>query len=130
MAGDEEKEPVPVQLESAFPKDAEGKYSILHLSQLRNAFAIIDDATATREGLQKAYDEESSRATIVKAAAKADDGDGLTVEEYINEKAMKAEEMSQAKADVIHSYIMNLLNAMADGDLPADPLDYSAAPAK
>ena len=110
---DEDKPSVEEALLAEFGIGAGGRYYISSQNDLRAAFAIIDDAAATREGLEKAYADPKTRASIEKQAAKAgDDGEGLSVAEYINEKAAVAEMMSRAKADVIYSYLYTVHPAL------------------
>ena len=101
-------ETVPELLEDEFGY-VSGRYTDLKdLTGLRKAFAIIDDATATRDGLEEAYDESPD--AIKKQAKKGGYGDSESgVAEFINDKAAEAEALPKAKADVIHSYIRNLL---------------------
>ena len=108
---DDDKPSVPDQLETLFPKDARGRYTIGTLTEIRQAFAIIDDAAATRNGLEKAYHDPKTKKSIEKQADKA--GHGSNVNAYIDEKAAEAEEMSKAKADIIHSYIRNNIDEYA-----------------
>ena len=102
---EEDKPSVPDQLEAIFPKNVHGRYTVANMSQFRMAWAIVDDSAATREGLEKAFHDPASTEGIKKQAAKAD----MSVSMYIDAKAATSEELSQAKADLIHSYIRNTL---------------------
>jgi len=111
---DEEEEKVPVleQLEALYPKDGHGRFTVNTVSEFRIAWGIIDDSGATRLGLEKAYHDPDTEEQIKKASRKAGFGHHHAgVESYIDHKAEEAEEMTQAKADLIHSYIRNTLTA-------------------
>ena len=97
---------IPELLEDEFGYDGGRYLSLNSLTELKAAFAIIDDAAATRQGLEDL--KNSDLKAITKAALKQEPP--MTVDEYINDKARKAEEMSHAKAEVVHSYIRNLFD--------------------
>ena len=93
-------------------------------ADMRLAFEILDSVDETRKGLEAARDEEpyalvTSYEKLKKKYDKAPDDDkppfpGDSIDDYIERKVATAAASAHAKADVISSYVYNLLKGHRD----------------